>query len=1163
MSRTAVISGDSELMELLSDIVQEVSDSSSETEWVTSLNQFLNSTGKEKTNLLFYDVRIHAGTEDVVRDLQTLSENPVSELIPVTVFMPRDADSELTEAVAGAEPELIYPVPVPRSAVRSGIRTLMRLSVMQNEHESQRNRSNQPDPDFEALYRKYVGFFQNAGDGIVLVSLAGKVLEVNRAFSEMTGLSAEDVIDQSVFSLVRRHLSKAQIPGILKMVRQGLTGTAVPWFALEYNNRHLEIRTSMQNYKFGVIGIIRDVTDRIEYQEILEENEKKYRCLVEALPDAVGIHIDGKLVYCNPAALKLTGADNPEDLYGRPITDFIQQNSYEQVMDRIRRTLNEGIVMPSIAQKFINIQGQVLDVETSAVPFTYRNTPAVLSICRDISEKVNASKDLRWEKEKYHKMVDSMTDGIFLIDPEFRIVDINQTQLKLHKKLELNLNPIGENLFETYPMIDEKSRSEYQSIFRTGEKIIKTDRLNFNGETLITEIRKIPLFEDGRVCHIVTVIQDITEQSETHNALLRSEYEKAAILASIYKYIVFRDRKLNVVWTNHPSSEQKQAFDEMPTRPCYDEIINKNAISGDCDFQQVMETRTPVEIESICESDSKLYSVRIQPVIGRTGEVIGTVELVMDVTKQRQTENELRKEKEKVQTYLDIAGVIILILDCTGAVLQINRKGQEILELPRNEIVGKNWFNCFIEDSIRDKVHRDFQEIVTGKREPRPQYTNPITTREGFERIIAWRDSIIRDESGQITGTLSSGEDITDRWQAENQLRVQKTYFEKLFASSPDAIVLLDMNNSIIMANIRFIELFGYSRAELHGRCINDLIIPEGREAESLETTQVVLDGKLVEFETVRKNKNNQPIDVSVTGAPIILDNSQLAVYGIYRDITDRKQKEKELSNYQEHLQDLVEQRTKELQEKQAQLAHSGRLASLGEMATGVAHELNQPLSIIRAQAELLKMIYCKQDQGNEMDRDLDNIINEVERATRIIDHMRGFARKTMSYPELVDIADPVNGSLVFFREQFRVNDIDLKVEQEANLPKVRINPQKLEQVIVNFMSNARYAVDKMAENAGPGYQRIVTIRSFFSESEDSVVIEVADNGIGMSPDEKEHCIEPFFTTKEVGEGTGLGLSIVHNIIREFQGQLMVDSAPGNGTEFRIAIPAGIAPETN
>ncbi|MCB2182076.1 MAG: PAS domain-containing protein [Desulfobulbaceae bacterium] len=258
-------------------------------------------------------------------------------------------------------------------------------------------------------------------------------------------------------------------------------------------------------------------------------------------------------------------------------------------------------------------------------------------------------------------------------------------------------------------------------------------------------------------------------------------------------------------------------------------------------------------------------------------------------------------------------------------------------------------------------------------------------------------------------------------------------------------------------------------------------------------------------------------------------------------------------------MQDITESKKSEqvIQDQYVQLAHAGRLTSLGEMATGIAHEINQPLTIIDLGTQYLQRDMAKQDAMVEKEV-IANIRAQVKRATTIINNMRAFARGKSGDSKPIHLSEPVEMALSFFQEQFRLRQIQLSYDVVKSLPKVKVDPQKFEQIVINFLSNARYAVEEKNKKMPNGYEMTVWVRINLEKEKKNIIFEVEDNGIGMSEEEKSKCMEPFYTTKEVGAGTGLGLSIVYNLIREFDGIPEVESKAGEGTLFRILLAAHV-----
>jgi len=246
---------------------------------------------------------------------------------------------------------------------------------------------------------------------------------------------------------------------------------------------------------------------------------------------------------------------------------------------------------------------------------------------------------------------------------------------------------------------------------------------------------------------------------------------------------------------------------------------------------------------------------------------------------------------------------------------------------------------------------------------------------------------------------------------------------------------------------------------------------------------------------------------------------------------------------------------TKRLEAEQ-QLIQASKMATLGEMATGVAHELNQPLSVIKtASSFLLKKIKQKEKiEDNILATLLTKADSNVDRATKIINHMRQFARKSDMDLEKIDVNEVLERAFEIFSQQLKVRGIDVIWETEKNLPKISADPDRLEQVLINLLINARDAIEQKRKTKGRGISdNKITISTMATEKE--VVVKVEDTGVGIPEAILDKLFEPFFTTKQVGKGTGLGLSISYGIIKEYNGSIKALSAKEGGACFIIKFP--------
>lgn len=236
----------------------------------------------------------------------------------------------------------------------------------------------------------------------------------------------------------------------------------------------------------------------------------------------------------------------------------------------------------------------------------------------------------------------------------------------------------------------------------------------------------------------------------------------------------------------------------------------------------------------------------------------------------------------------------------------------------------------------------------------------------------------------------------------------------------------------------------------------------------------------------------------------------------------------------------------------QAQMAHASRLKSLGEMAAGIAHEINQPLAVIRLGAEGIKHS-LQQHMPDAFEIEVaDDMIVQVDRASQIINNMRAFSRQKTTEKQWIAPHLPLNTALSFFREAFRLDGIKLIENIDIHCPEVELETQKFEQVLINLLTNARQALEKLAP-----INPMIGIQIYCDQHQ--VTLSIEDNGCGMDETTKQHCRDPFFTTKEAGEGTGLGLSIVDNILNELNISLTIESELAKGSKFTLKIPHKLA----
>jgi PAS domain S-box-containing protein len=361
--------------------------------------------------------------------------------------------------------------------------------------------------------------------------------------------------------------------------------------------------------------------------------------------------------------------------------------------------------------------------------------------------------------------------------------------------------------------------------------------------------------------------------------------------------------------------------------------------------------------------------------------------------------------------------------------------------------------------------------------------------------------------------------------QSEANLRSSEKKYRDLFNANPNAIFIVDKRTfAIIDLNERAQHFYGYSREDLLQQSFFDL---SARVDEDILIgfTSIKGDQHLFYSKRQYRKKDGTLFYVNIRVCPADY-NERSALIVTTTDVT-------------------------ETVEKEAQLIQASKMSTLGTMASGVAHELNQPLNVIRVGSDFfMKMI----DRGGEIDLPTfrtmaEEISKHVDRASAIINHLRAFARPSDVSRAEININGPIQDVFKVLGQQLTLHQIHLDLDLADDLPPILADHNRLEQVFVNLITNACDAL----EERGIDWEKVLRIKTFVEGKR--VVAIVSDNGIGIPKGIIEKVFEPFFTTKEVGKGTGLGVSISYGIVKDYGGEIVVESGEGEGTSFKLSFP--------
>lgn len=485
----------------------------------------------------------------------------------------------------------------------------------------------------------------------------------------------------------------------------------------------------------------------------------------------------------------------------------------------------------------------------------------------------------------------------------------------------------------------------------------------------------------------------------------------------------------------------------------------------------------------------------------------------------------------------------ILLLDPDGMIRHINPATLQLLGGKSSDLVGAHIKNLIVE--IQDQEEDLFEFVSLERLITRGLIKNHRLNfmGSGERRIpVLLSASLIRDHRDDaVVGVLCIAKDLTEmvlaetlleeeRRASEERLTSLKDFAESIIRHMSDLLVVADDENRVIRFNNNFQRVMGFASADLEGRPLATIFESPARFdllRESLESGEKASVRE--ETYVVTRTGERIPVDLSLT----VLIGRQGAREGVIvtaRDIREKK--------------DL-----QELKLKQQQLVLQAKLASLGELSGGIAHELNNPLSVITGYGDLL-LEELTQD-GSQADARLCSYVEKIRHAAEkmagIVRHVREFSRQSAYEPGRTDLHTVLAKALSLTRQQLSARDIDIHLSL-ADCPVWMIgDPGQLEQVILGLLSNARQAIEEK------GQKGIIKISSSLHEG--VIELSIEDNGTGIREEHLARIFDPFFTTKEVGKGTGLGLSIAHGIITEHKGEISCTSEFGSGSRVTLRLP--------
>jgi len=491
-----------------------------------------------------------------------------------------------------------------------------------------------------------------------------------------------------------------------------------------------------------------------------------------------------------------------------------------------------------------------------------------------------------------------------------------------------------------------------------------------------------------------------------------------------------------------------------------------------------------------------------------------------DITERKQAEDALRKSEERFRALVENSSDGIYLVDREGIILYSSSSSVRVLGWPPEERKGRRAFE-FVHPDDTERFRAFFVHCLGSARIPTTIEVRGLHLDGGWRQVEMVAVNHLDDPA--VGAVVINFRDVTQRRRAEDSVREAARQFRAVFDGALDAMVIADDEGRYVEVNAAACGLYGLGRSALLGHWIGDFAAPgldvaamwaafrrEGRAKDELRIVRP--DGRVRELE--------------FAASADFLPGSHLAVF---RDVTQRRQLEEQL--------------------RQAQ-----KIEAVGRLAGGVAHDFNNLLNVITGYGQ---MIFRRLADSPEREKTR-AILQAAERAAGLTRQLLAFSRKQVLEPKVLDLNAVVSGMDEMLRRLIG-EDIELQADLAPDLGRTRADPGQIEQVLMNLVVNARDAMPRGGR---------VTLETTNAEMDEAyvrdhlgarpgryVTLAVCDTGLGMDAETQKHIFEPFFTTKEKGKGTGLGLATVYGIVKQSEGYIWVDSAPGAGTTVRVFLP--------
>ena len=879
---------------------------------------------------------------------------------------------------------------------------------------------------------------------------------------------------------------------------------------------------------------------RLEAEQKLAASEQRLRTIFETEPECVKLLGPGcTLLEMNPAGLRMIEADSLEQVLGRSVLGVVLPEHRAAFADLAERGLRGG--SGTLEFEIQGLKGGRRWLETRAVPMRdgQGGVVSVLEVTRDITGRRRAEENVRKSEAQLNTVIQNLSEGLLISTLDGHLLHWNEAAIQQHGFMSeaegrrqvkdfRNIFALAtldgvEVPFEQWPL----------SRIMRGEKLHGCElcirRSGTDWERIFSYGGEIVHPASGPALAFLT-LNDITERKRAEQAVQTSQRMLQLVLDTIPQGVFWKDREsrylgCNSVILRHRGVENASAVIGKTDRD-FASVTPEQAESFIRKDREVMASGKPalgiIEQTTRGDGSPRWLETNKVPLFDAARKVIGVLGTWQDITVRKEAEETVQTSQEMLQLVLNNIPQGVFWKDCASRYLGCNALVARTFGIGNSEsIVGMTDrdFAALTAEQAEFFVRKDREIMASGQ--PQLGIIEQATFADGSTHWLETNKVPLFNPAGKVIGVLGTWQDITERKQTEDTLEMMRVSVDR----AGDSVVWVGREGRILYANDAMCAGRGYSREELLGMSVFDLDPDYQPGVWGPHFEELKRRGTMT-LETRHRTKDGRIFSVEVN-ANYVFINGQEFNFATLRDITERQRQER--------------------------LAlRSQRMESIGTLAGGIAHDLNNALAPILMCGELLRLEYPRESLM------LDRIESSAERAADMVRQLLTFAKGAEGARVSLQPARLIREMENLIKASFPKN-IQLAVKCDAKLPTVLGDATQLHQVLLNFCVNARDAMPHGGTLTLEA-EHVEVDAAYARSIPDArpghyLALRVRDTGDGIPPDILDRIFDPFFTTKDPDKGTGLGLSTVMGLVKGHGGFTQVYSQPGQGATFTTYLP--------